>query len=223
MTKLIVALDFERVLKAINFLPVLGDRVSMYKVGSLFLNDASHYLIRVLKNFGKTVFVDLKLFDIPSTVERELRELAFYEVDMATVHTLAGPETLKAAAEVEGIVPVGVTLLTSMEVKDLLGADVDLGSRTDLVLRLVEKGLKCGINHFVASIYEVEEIKKRFPEVKVVVPGIRIENDSKDDQKFTASPEVAVAKGADYIVVGRSITRAKNPAEVVESILKLLE
>lgn len=217
--RLIFALDVPDINKAKQLINQLGDSVQFYKLGlELFLSGDYFELARELKGQGKKIFADLKLFDVPATVAAAVRQLDRHQVDFCTVH--GQDAMLKAAADAASYTKVlAVTALTSLDQGDLddLGFDCDPRS---LVLSRAKRALQLGCAGVISSGLEAPALRDSIQhKLLVVCPGIRpVAND--DDQKRTVSVTQAFAGGADYIVVGRPIRDAANPAEAAEGIQK---
>jgi len=215
--RLIFALDVPDVDRARRLIGALGEQVTFYKLGlELFLSGAYFELVDELKDAGKKVFADLKLFDVPATVGRAVAQLARQRVDFITVH--GQDAMLSAAAENKGECKVlAVTALTSLDQGDLddLGFECDIAS---LVLSRARRALKLGCDGVISSGLEVPALRAGVdPALLVVCPGIRpVAN--VDDQKRTLSVEQAFAHGADHIVVGRPIRDAEDPAAAAAAI-----
>jgi orotidine-5'-phosphate decarboxylase len=218
--RLIVALDVPDADRARDLVDQLGDTVWFYKVGlELFTAGGYFELIDWLTARRKRVFADLKLFDVPATVERALRRLVDRGVHFTTVHGNDG--ILRAAAGVDRgeLKVLAVTVLTSLDRGDL----DDLGFACDveaLVLSRARRALEIGCDGVISSGLEVPKLRDALGDRLVVVtPGIRpVENRPVDDQKRVVTPEDAFRGGADHIVVGRPIRDAENPAAAAESI-----
>lgn len=215
--RLIFALDVPDADRARALIDTLGDSVSFYKLGlELFLSGAYFELVDELKDAGKKVFADLKLFDVPATVGRAVAQLARQRVDVLTVH--GQDAMLAAAAENKGASKVlAVTALTSLDQGDLddLGFDCDVAA---LVLSRARRALALGCDGVISSGLEVPALRAGVdPALLVVCPGIRpVAN--VDDQKRTLSVAEAFANGADCIVVGRPIRDAADPAAAANAI-----
>jgi len=215
--RLIFALDVPGLEEARALIVRLGDSVEFYKLGlEVFLSGHYFELMAQLKDQGKKVFADLKLFDIPATVAAAVRQLAKHEVNFCTVHGNDG--MLKAAAAAKGDMQIlAVTALTSLDQGDL----DDLGFQCDaqtLVLSRARRALALGCDGVVSSGLEVGVLREHAePRLITVCPGIRpIHND--DDQQRVMTPYQAIRDGADYLVVGRPIRTASDPAAAAESI-----
>ena len=215
--RLIFALDVPDAARARALIEALGDSVSFYKLGlELFLSGAYFELVDELKDAGKKVFADLKLFDVPATVGRAVAQLARQRVDFLTVH--GQDAMLAAAAENKGGSKVlAVTALTSLDQGDLddLGFECDVAA---LVLSRARRALALGCDGVISSGLEVPALRAGVdPALLVVCPGIRpVAN--VDDQKRTLTVAEAFANGADCIVVGRPIRDAADPAAAARTI-----
>jgi len=215
--RLIFALDVPSLDEAQALISKLGDSVEFYKLGlEVFLSGHYFELMAELKGKGKKVFADLKLFDIPATVAAAVKQLARHDVDFCTVH--GNDSMLKAAVEAKGNMQLlAVTALTSLDQGDL----DDLGFQCDvktLVLSRARRALALGCDGVVSSGLEVASLREHTdPRLITVCPGIRpIHND--DDQQRVMTPYQAICDGADYLVVGRPIRTAKDPAAAAEAI-----
>jgi orotidine-5'-phosphate decarboxylase len=215
--RLIFALDVPSLEEAQALISGLGDSVEFYKLGlEVFLSGHYFELMEELKGKGKKVFADLKLFDIPATVAAAVRQLARHEVDFCTVH--GNDSMLKAAAEAKGNMQIlAVTALTSLDQGDLDDLGFQCDART-LVLSRARRALKLGCDGVVSSGLEVGALREHAdPRLITVCPGIRpVHND--DDQQRVMTPFQAIRDGADYLVVGRPIRSADDPAKAAESI-----
>jgi orotidine-5'-phosphate decarboxylase len=220
--RLIFALDVPDLETARRLIERLGDSVVFYKLGlELFLSGDYFALADELRDQGKKIFADLKLFDIPATVASAVRQLARRRVDFCTVHGNDG--MLRAAADAKGDMRVlAVTALTSLDQGDL----DDLGFQCDaatLVLSRARRALAAGCDGVVSSGLEVAALRASVDHALITVcPGIRpILNDEaplSDDQQRVVTPAGAIASGADYLVVGRPIRDAADPRAAAEEI-----
>lgn len=228
MAEIIIALDYPRLDAALSLVDRVGDAVSFYKVGPVLYMRTGPTVLRELRSRGKRIFLDLKLHDIPNTVAHSVEAAAELEVDLLTVHASGGSAMMRAAAEAAGANGprlLGVTLLTSFtpgDVEEVWGKQ--LLSVRDETLRLVALACEAGLHGIVTSALEAEAVKRRHgAEFLVVTPGIRPSGDLAGDQARTATPADAVRAGADYLVIGRPVTAAADPAEVVRRILAEME
>ena len=215
--RLIFALDVPSLDEAQALISNLGDSVEFYKLGlEVFLSGHYFELMAELKGKGKKVFADLKLFDIPATVAAAVRQLARHDVDFCTVH--GNDSMLKAASDAKGNMQIlAVTALTSLDQGDLDDLGFQCDART-LVLSRARRALALGCDGVVSSGLEVATLREHTdPRLITVCPGIRpIHND--DDQQRVMTPYQAIHDGADYLVVGRPIRAAENPAAAAEAI-----
>ena len=221
MNPLIVALDFESAAKARELVSRLGNHISFYKVGLELYAAAGMEFVRELIGQGKDVFLDLKLYDIGETVKRAVAQVAASGVRFTTVH--GSKVIMRAAVEGRGSAPLkllGVTVLTSFDQDDL----ADLGypcTLADLVALRVRKAREAGIDGIVCSALEAAAVRTiAGPEAILVTPGVRSAGAGKGDQKRVATPAEALRNGADYLVIGRQVTRAEDPSAEALRILE---
>jgi orotidine-5'-phosphate decarboxylase len=208
--RLIFALDVPTVAEAKALVEELGDSVVFYKLGlEIFMAGGYFEFIEWLRARGKQVFVDLKFFDVPQTVQSAVKQLAHRDVRFATVH--GNDAILKAAAEHKGGVKIlAVTVLTSLDRGDLN----DLGFQCDvqaLVLSRAKRAIALGCDGVISSGLEARQLRAGLGEnFLVITPGIRPVENTGDDQKRIVDVEQAFLNGADHIVVGRPIKMAKD-------------
>jgi orotidine-5'-phosphate decarboxylase len=223
--RLIVALDLPDAASALALVGQLEKSCCWFKVGLELFTAAGPAVIEPLVARGHSVFLDLKFHDIPNTVAGAVRSAAKLGVKMLNVHAAGGPAMLSAArAALDGIDNppelLAVTVLTSMDQEQLKAAGVSR-SPAEQVELLARMGLNAGIRGFVCSPLEVATLRVLTgPEGVLVVPGIRPSGSSTGDQKRIATPAEALRQGASYVVVGRPINQASDPAEAAEAILK---
>jgi orotidine-5'-phosphate decarboxylase len=165
------------------------------------------------------VFLDLKLHDIPNTVAKSVRALAACPYDIVTVHAAGGLDMMRAArAEAHASAKVvGVTVLTSMDERDLAATGV-AGAPADQVRRLADLAREAGLDGIVCSAHEVAAMQRGWPDGFFVVPGIRPAGSDTGDQKRVMTPKAALAAGASVLVIGRPITEADDPAAAARAI-----
>lgn len=227
---LIVALDVPTLKEAEKIVDELGELVKQYKIGLQLFTKFGPNAVRILKDRGKGIFLDLKLHDIPNTVVGALNAIIDMDVDMITVHALGGFEMMESAQKViwesklKKPLILGVTVLTSLDeafLQDFLGVDKSMRNQ---ILDLAILAKSAGLGGVVASPNEVSLIKKQCgKDFIVVTPGIRPKGVKSEDQRRIETPERAIANGADYIVVGRPITKAKDKRKRAESIIEEIE
>jgi orotidine-5'-phosphate decarboxylase len=222
--RLIVALDVPDAGAASVLLDRLDDTCAWFKVGLELFVAAGPAVIEPLLRRGHHVFLDLKLHDIPNTVAGAVRSAASLGADMLTVHAAGGPAMLAAAQDaLAGVAHapklLAVTVLTSMDAPQLnaIGVNRTPAEQVELLVRM---GLAGGIRGFVCSPQEVNAVRALTgPEGTLVIPGIRPAGGATGDQKRIATPADALQMGASYLVVGRPITQAPDPAKAAEAIL----
>ena len=218
----IVALDFPDAERAMTLVQTLDEKCRFYKVGSELFTASGADIIQWLRDTGCDVFLDLKFHDIPNTVAGAMRNVGKMGVRLATVHASGGSKMMKAAVEAAGpdCGVLGVTILTSLD-------DTGLGEawgrdRVDVeneVLRLAELARSAGCHGIVCSGQEAEAVHSRHGAgLKLLVPGIRLPGDAAGDQSRVVSPADAAAAGATYVVVGRSVTGARNPRDAMAEV-----
>ncbi len=218
--RLIVALDLPSVAEAERAVIRLGDAVTFYKIGYELVMAGGLAFAGDLARSGKQVFLDLKLHDIGNTVSRATERAAELGVTFLTVH--AFPQTMKAAVEGRGkskLKILAVSVLTSWDDSDLKEAGYILGTR-EMVAKRAEQAKAAGVDGLVASAAEAEMLKKQVGgSLLLVTPGIRPAQASAGDQKRVVTPGMAIRSGADYLVVGRPITEAKDAKQAAEAIV----
>jgi orotidine-5'-phosphate decarboxylase len=224
--RLIVALDVPHAVAGMELATKIGDAVSFYKIGLGMLTGGGLALANELKQeHGKRIFLDMKLFDISATVEAAVRGLAHFDIDFLTVH--GDPHVVAAAkqgAAGSNMKILGVTILTSLDRSDLDAALIQPGDVADLVLTRAGRAFDAGADGVIASPQEAAAIRA-LPEAAgrlIVTPGVRPQGAALGDQKRVATPERAIADGADHIVVGRPIWQSDDPRAAAQSIIKAL-
>lgn len=225
--RIIVALDVPSREAALRLVERLGEEATFFKIGAELFSECGPEVIRALKERGKRVFLDLKYHDIPNTVRGAVAAAVRHQVDALTVHASGGIEMMRAAREAagdDGPSVIAVTLLTSLateEVEQIFGrAPLSL---IDEVVRLAGLAVEAGLPGVVASVTEVKSLRRAYGDaLHVITPGIRLVGDDPADQTRYATPEDAARAGADHLVVGRSITRADDPAEAFRKIAAAL-
>jgi orotidine-5'-phosphate decarboxylase len=220
--RLILALDVPDLAAAEGLLDRLAGRVGLVKVGLELYTACGPAAVETVKRRGLDVFLDLKLHDIPATVAGAVRAARGLGVAMLTVHTGGGAEMLRRAAEEAGdaIRILGVTLLTSLGAEDLPSVSIG-GTPGEVVERRAALAAAAGCTGVVCSPREVRIVRAAVgPKVAIVTPGVRPAGAEVGDQKRAATPASAIADGADYLVVGRPIHGAKDPASAADSIVE---
>ncbi len=214
-----VALDFPDLPRAISFTQKLSPEHKLYKVGLELFTAHGPEAIKALKKAGKTVFLDLKLHDIPNTVAGACRSVMRLGASFLTIHGEGGLEMIKAAVDAvqecgakENLPPLKILAVTRL---------TSLPSSTDQIIELALTAQKGGADGVIASPLEAKEIKLACGRSFLTVcPGIRMPEGEAGDQKRISDPFSAARAGADYIVVGRPITQADSPSESLAQINK---
>lgn len=223
MAEIIVALDQPSADEALLVVDRLGPAADFYKVGLELFTRAGPGVVRELRARGKRTFLDLKLHDIPNTVARAVESAGALGVELLTVHVAGGTSMLEAArgAAPAGLKVLGVTILTSLTASEVEGVwGREISSIRDEVGRLAGLAHQCGLDGVVASALEAGWVRRALePPFLVVTPGIRPAGSAVGDQKRVATASAAVLAGADYLVVGRPVTRAADPAGALASLL----
>ena len=224
--QLAVALDVADSKEIGPIMDVLPDRIAWYKVGLELFCAEGPAALGPLKTRGKRVFLDLKLHDIPRTVERAVRSAASHGVDLITVHATGGRAMMQAAADAAGACGedrprlVAVTTLTSLDAEDLAEIGIHR-SPADQALALADLAMEAGIDGLVTSVIEVAALRERLgPDALLVTPGIRLSQGPSEDQKRVATPSAAVRGGSSLLVVGRPILNADDPHAAATRILE---
>ncbi|MGH8875158.1 MAG: orotidine-5'-phosphate decarboxylase [Acidimicrobiia bacterium] len=225
---LVVALDVATAEEAVRLAGELAPAVGAFKVGLELLMGPGPATVAAIRDLGKPVLVDAKLHDIPTTVRRAARQLGRVGARWVTIHGAGGGEMVEAAIEglAEGAAghPAGVlvvTVLTSLGPVTLAAVGVQ-GSPGRQTARMSKLAAEAGAEGVVCSVRELGDVAQVAPELLRVTPGIRPAGDPAHDQVRTATPEEAVARGADMIVVGRPVTRAEDPRAEADRIVASL-
>jgi len=216
--EVILALDVDSYKQAKDFVNKLYPEIKIFKVGSQLFTGYGPKVVELIRKKGAEVFLDLKYFDIPTTIANAVRQAVRLKVKMLTLHILGDEEMIKAALyavkdeakilKVRRPMLIGVTVLTSKE------------ANFNEVLTLAKMGLECGLDGVVCSAREAhllrEKIKRKFV---IVTPGIRSAQGASDDQKRTATYGDAAKAGSSFVVIGRPILKAANPKLALKEII----
>ncbi|MCQ8183959.1 orotidine-5'-phosphate decarboxylase [Parvularcula maris] len=218
--RIIIALDLPTLEEAETLVARLGEEAVWYKIGYQLLPLGGYAMARRLHSRGKKVFIDAKLLDIGSTVEKGVRSLAELGADYLTVH--ADPDTVKGAVEGRGgsdLCILAVTVLTSWGEEALRHHGIE-GSVEDAVLRRAEMALEAGADGLIASGREAPLLREHFGDGPIIVtPGIRPSGAALGDQKRVLTPAEAVKSGATHLVIGRPISQAADPKAAFDGIV----
>jgi orotidine-5'-phosphate decarboxylase len=228
--RLIVALDVDSVDRAVGLVDALAGQVTRFKIGSQLFTAFGPSAVEAVRKRGGEVFLDLKFHDIPNTVDGAAREAVRLGVFMFNVHASGGRAMMRAAAhgaaeaaQTLGLarpLVIAVTVLTSLD-RATLGSELHVASSVEgHVLHLCGLAREAGLDGNVASPNEIRAIRNAMgPRWAIVTPGVRPAGDERQDQSRVATPRAAAEAGADYLVVGRPITAAPDPAKAAAAVL----
>jgi orotidine-5'-phosphate decarboxylase len=223
--KIIFALDVNGLAEIDTYSELLAGKVGMFKVGKELFTSCGPAAVKAVQRHGGQVFLDLKYHDIPNTVAKAMLEAARLGVQLTNLHALGGAEMMETAAtavrkEFGNDRPrlLAVTILTSSTQETLRGVGIEFPVQ-DMVVRLAKLAQDSGMDGVVASPLEIELIRAACgPDFLIVTPGVRPTFAAADDQKRIMTPAEAVGAGADYLVIGRPIAKAADPAVAADLI-----
>ena len=221
--RLIAALDVPDAMTGMALADRLGDQVSFFKIGLGMLTGGGLALAQELKDErGKRIFLDMKLFDIPATVEAAVRGIARFDLDFLTVH--GDPHVVRAAKEgagASGLKILGVTVLTALERSDLDEGQIREGTLSEIVEARAAAAFEAGADGVICSPREARRVRAlpQSTDRLIVTPGVRPVGAALGDQKRVMTPAEAIAEGADHVVVGRPIHAAPDPRAAAAAIL----
>lgn len=224
LSPVVVALDYDNEADALHFAQKISPELSRLKIGKELFTATGPALVEKLHNLGFEIFLDLKFHDIPNTVAKALVAAANLGVWMVNVHASGGARMLDAAraaipTNTDSPLLIAVTLLTSMDEKDLLSIGCTRSAEEQALL-LASLAQKAGFDGVVCSAQEAEQMKQSYgQEFKLITPGIRPAGSTAGDQKRIMTPAEAMSAGSDYLVIGRPITQAEQPQKALEEIL----
>jgi orotidine-5'-phosphate decarboxylase len=224
--RLIIALDYAEASQALKMVDLLDPTLCRVKVGKELFTRCGPALVSQIAARGFEIFLDLKFHDIPNTVAGAVSAAADLGVWMVNVHASGGREMMEAARKVLGDRPtklIAVTVLTSLSVEDLHEIGVE-GFPEQQVLRLAHMTEECGLDGVVCSAREIELLRHNLRDnFLLVTPGIRPAGDNASDQKRIETPARALARGSNYLVIGRPVTQAPDPAAKLAEILSEIQ
>ncbi|MGC7561228.1 orotidine-5'-phosphate decarboxylase [Pasteurella sp. PK-2025] len=223
-SKIIVALDYEKEEEALRLVDQIDPSLCRLKVGKEMFTTLGTKFVKELHKRDFDVFLDLKFHDIPNTVARAVRSAADLGVWMVDLHASGGLRMMEEAKKIlepygkDAPLLISVTVLTSMEDLDLLQIGIN-ASPMEQVIRLANLTQRAGLDGVVCSPQEVEILRANCgKDFKLITPGIRPIGSDFGDQRRVMTPAAAIRSGSDYLVIGRPITQADNPAEVLKAI-----
>jgi len=222
--KVIVALDYDNLADALAFVDRIDPASCRLKVGKEMFTLFGPDFVKELHKRGFSVFLDLKFHDIPNTCSKAVRAAAEMGVWMVNVHASGGERMMAASRQIlepygnDRPLLIGVTVLTSMEQPDLAGIGLDMAPK-EQVIRLANLTKNAGLDGVVCSAHESSMLKAELgSEFKLITPGIRPAGSDQGDQRRIMTPVEAIQAGSDYLVIGRPITQASDPAAVLAAI-----
>ena len=217
------ALDFSDLEQTISFTKKIKNHVGGIKLGLEFFTKNGPRGVEKLKKMGLPIFLDLKLHDIPNTVKQSLRNVLDLSPNYVTVHLSGGYKMIQELKDIKQETKIiGISLLTSLDDEDLKNMGYNFGQKV-FISNLVKAGVKAGVDGIVSSPKEVKELKKNYKDLIFVTPGIRLSTHKKDDQKRIESPRFAVQAGSNILVIGRPITKSKDPLKSIEKIIENID
>ena len=221
--KIFCALDFSELDQTIQFTNKIKDHIGGIKIGLEFFCKNGPAGVEKMKEFELPIFLDLKLHDIPNTVVNAFRNLESLSPDYLTVHLNGGQRMINELIKYKKKTKIiGVSMLTSLDQKDLKESGI-MCDENSYVEKLVKIGVSSGIDGVVSSPKEVKLLRKKFKNLILVTPGIRLTNDNKNDQKRTDTPGKAIKNGSSMLIIGRTITKSSNPILSIEKIIQNIE
>jgi orotidine-5'-phosphate decarboxylase len=220
MSRVIVALDLPNARQAQAIVETLADEVDFYKVGLQLLTAAGPEFVKRLVVANKKVFLDLKLFEIPNSVQSAVRAAGELGVSMVTVHASGGKRIMESAVDAAKSFPnlqiLALTVVTSLTDQDL--QDIGINATCEQqVLRLAKLARESGCHGLIASPAELIPLRKFSQEMTIVTPGIRLANEGSSELR-SDTPESAFRNGASYIIMGRSIFESPDPRQLIKGI-----
>ena len=227
--KIVLALDVDSIEEAKKLILELKDYVGVFKIGLQMYTKNGNEIVDFMNEQGLEYFLDVKLMDIPNTVAKASENIVRRGASFFNIHALGGAEMMKqcvnaskaAAEDMNKKAPfiLAVTILTSIS-DEVLNNELEINqSASEYAIKLAKLAKECGLTGVVASTWEARKIKEACGEdFKVLCPGIRPEWSLKNDQKRAATPAVAIAEGADFLVIGRAVTAAEDRVEAMEKI-----
>lgn len=221
-SRIMIALDFSNKAEALAFLDKFENQKLFVKVGMELFYKEGPAIISEIKERGHNIFLDLKLYDIPNTTVKAIHSLGSLGVDMLTIHTSGGVEMLTKANEVAkqyDLKLLGVTVLTSQGVNELPKTDYNLET---IMLDLAGKASLSNLYGIICSAIDIPNLTNNNVDLNFITPGIRLVGDSNDDQKRVMTPNSAIANGANFLVIGRSITNHESPTRIYKEIQELI-
>ena len=219
------AIDFTEIEESKKFISKISNHIGGIKIGLEFFSENGPQGVLEIKKMGLPIFLDVKLKDIPNTVKKSAKNLIKLKPEYLSVHLSGGYAMLKEIISIKETTKIlGVSMLTSLDNKDLKSFGYNLSS-LKYVENLAKIGEKAGVDGLVSSAHEVAYLKKKLKNRKLlyVTPGIRLPQNSLNDQKRVVSPSEAIGSGSSILIIGRSITQSDDPIDSINKIVKEIE
>ena len=220
-SQVILALDFNDMASTVEMIDLTKEHIGMYKLGlEFYLAHGKSGVKEIQSRFsGIEIFLDLKLHDIPNTVAGACRSVADLSPKFLTVHASGGSKMISGASSTLPNVEItAVTILTSLDKEQMSAMGLNENIET-LTLSLAKNAVNSGARAIVSSPQEVSLLRKHLGEkVTLITPGVRPSGEERDDQERVMTPREAIEAGADFVVIGRPITKASDPKQAAEAI-----
>ena len=219
------AIDFTEIEESKKFISKISNHIGGIKIGLEFFSKNGPQGVQEIKKMGLPIFLDMKLKDIPNTVKKSAKNLIKLKPEYLSVHLSGGYAMLKQIISIKETTKIlGVSMLTSLDNKDLKSFGYNLSS-LKYVENLAKIGEKAGVDGLVSSAHEVAYLKEKLKNRKLlyVTPGIRLPQNSLNDQKRVVSPGEAIRSGSSILIIGRSITQSDDPIDSINKIVKEIE
>lgn len=221
-SQIMIALDFSSKQQTLEFLNQFGGEKLFVKIGMELFYKEGPSIVEEIKALGHNIFLDLKLYDIPNTVSKAIHSLGSLGVDMLTIHTSGGVDMLKRANEAASAYDLkllGVTVLTSQDVTELPKTDYSL---EEIIGDLASRANEADLFGIICSAIDIPGLNNLDLDLNYITPGIRLLGDDANDQKRVMTPNSAVANGANFLVIGRSITASQEPVKTYNQVKQLI-
>ena len=222
---LILAVDSTEIDRARELIDLTSDSIGLYKFGlEFYLRNGLNSILDLKRDYpGLRIFLDLKLHDIPNTVKGAAQAVQSITPEILTVHASGGSEMIKSAVSIlPNTLIAAVTVLTSLGRDELSSLGLPANPET-LTLSLAKRARDSGARALVSSPLELSGLRRAFPDLRLITPGIRETGAPLDDQSRTMTASEAISAGADYLVIGRPITRAVDPRRAAAAIYDSLD
>ena len=216
--KVFLALDTNNIKSAENLVKLLKNDLAGLKIGKELFSYYGPNIIKKFKKYKLPIFLDLKFHDIPTTVSKAVKAINLLKVNYLSIHSLGGSDMIKAAIKASGYTKIlTVLLLSHHDQKSINEIGIKQSVQTE-IKRLMFNALKNNVSGLILAPKDLEIVKKIKKNILIFVPGIRTKKNKKDEHKRSLDPLSAIKKGANYIIIGRPITKSKNPKKILQLI-----